>query len=430
MVAGDRASRLRTEVQRPEQRLASLGCQLGLLALRGMEAGDYSEDSSEEEGAEPSGPPPPLGPSGPPPPLGGDDFLGSMVSMEGFTFTMEGAADSAPADDAAAALRKQLEAKDAELAALRKQLEAGGQAPAAAAEPEPADPYAFDLGIGAAMASIDANLGLSKDILGKEKEVEAKGAELESAQGEVARLKEQCAAEKQRADAAEGALAGLQSKLDAQVLEGQQREQALQAQAQEWAQQQQQAVMAQAEEHLKMMQEQFEEQLASRMAEAEREREAAVAAAAAPSTEEKRIDPSDGRAYTQSEFEAAYGGLDEWASATPAPGSAPAPKPAEGVPPAPTRSADALAPKSAEWFASKQGRMLVQYEPSAKWAAYGAIAASKGQLIVRPPSPSPLLLGSLGSLCLLLDRIAISLTVLCGWLCRRSATRRTRTGGR
>ena len=275
-----------------------------------MEAGDYSEDSSEEEGAEPSGPPPPLGPDGPPPPLGGDDFLGSMVSMEGFTFTMEGAADSAPAgapaDDAAAALRKQLEAKDAELAALRKQLEAGGQAPAAAAEPEPADPYAFDLGIGAAMASIDANLGLSKDILGKEKEVEAKGAELESAQGEVARLKEQCAAEKQRADAAEGALAGLQSKLDAQVLEGQQREQALQAQAQEWAQQQQQAVMAQAEEHLKMMQEQFEEQLASRMAEAEREREAAVAAAAAPSTEEKRIDPSDGRAYTRADDECVW----------------------------------------------------------------------------------------------------------------------------
>ena len=156
-----------------------MGCQLGLLALRGMEAGDYSEDSSEEEGAEPSGPPPPLGPDGPPPPLGGDDFLGSMVSMEGFTFTMEGAADSVPAgapDDAAAALRKQLEAKDAELAALRKQLEAGGQAPAAAAEPEPADPYAFDLGIGAAMASIDANLGLSKDILGKEKEVEAQKA--------------------------------------------------------------------------------------------------------------------------------------------------------------------------------------------------------------------------------------------------------------
>ena len=59
------------------------------------------------------------------------------------------------------------------------------------------------------------------------------------------------------------------------------------------------------------------------------------------------------------------------------------------APPAPTRSADALAPKSAEWFASKQGRMLVQYEPSAKWAAYGAIAASKGQLIVRSLSLSP-----------------------------------------
>ena len=47
-----------------------------------------------------------------------------------------------------------------------------------------------------------------------------------------------------------------------------------------------------------MRQEQCEEQLASRMAEAEREREAAGAAAAAPSTEEKRIDPSDGRAVS------------------------------------------------------------------------------------------------------------------------------------
>ena len=55
-------------------------------------------------------------------------------------------------------------------------------------------------------------------------------------------------------------------------------------------------------------------------------------------------------------------------------------KVAEGVPP-PTLSADAVPVKSPEWWASKRGRMLVQYTPSAQWAAYGAIPAGKGQIV-------------------------------------------------
>ncbi len=44
--------------------------------------------------------------------------------------------------------------------------------------------------------------------------------------------------------------------------------------------------------------------------------------APAPAGPERRVDPEDGEAYTQEEFHEAYGGLDEWNAATPAPAPA------------------------------------------------------------------------------------------------------------
>jgi hypothetical protein len=44
-------------------------------------------------------------------------------------------------------------------------------------------------------------------------------------------------------------------------------------------------------------------------------------------------------------------------------------------------SADALAPKSAEWWQSRNGRMLVEYTPSDKWRGHGAIPGAAGQRI-------------------------------------------------
>eukprot|EP00756_Hemistasia_phaeocysticola_P009269 Hpha_TRINITY_DN14860_c2_g11::TRINITY_DN14860_c2_g11_i1::g.169460::m.169460 len=47
---------------------------------------------------------------------------------------------------------------------------------------------------------------------------------------------------------------------------------------------------------------------------------------------ERRIDPADGRAYTQAEFVQQYGGTTEWDRATPAPAGTGAPAPAPAAP--------------------------------------------------------------------------------------------------
>ena len=57
--------------------------------------------------------------------------------------------------------------------------------------------------------------------------------------------------------------------------------------------------------------------------------------APAPAGPEKRVDPSDGEAYTEEEFLEAYGGLDEWNEATPV-----APEPAASMYDAPAPSAE------------------------------------------------------------------------------------------
>jgi hypothetical protein len=365
----------------------------------------------------------------------------------------------AKAAESAAAAATAMQAKEEELLAVRQELAdakaTATAAPAAAPEPEPvaaeADAFTFDLGIGEAMKSIDANImGVPSTALGAEAfagqaELDRTSTELEAAQEELAVLREECRAEKTRADSAEAEVQTLHIQLETQQVEAVGREATMKRQAEQWVEAQQQQVIEQAEAQLKLMQQGFEEQLAAAVSTAT----AAAAAAAASEPEdpnERRIDPSDGRPYTKLEFEAAYGGTDEWTVARKAPdpkeavlvylrtlqvtgahadrviealentygaepsgwitelktmmadGSLPeflkacsdssaaaasattSAAPAEGVPP-PTRSEDALPVKSAEWWASKRGRMMVQYTPSAQWAAYGAIPASKGQMI-------------------------------------------------
>lgn len=206
-------------------------------------------------------------------------------------------------------------AKDAELASVRQELEdkAAELAAAPTPEPEPApaaesDPFSFDLGIGAAMASIDANImgtlrGTNTDAAAIA-ELEKKTAELEEAHAEVAAARENAHSETMRADTAEAEARSLQTQLDTQQAEGMSRETAMKMQAQQWAEQQRQQVIEQAETQLQVMQQGFEEQLAAAVADA-----AAGAAAAVPEDpNEKRIDPSDGHAYSKVKFQGAYGG--------------------------------------------------------------------------------------------------------------------------
>lgn len=352
----------------------------------------------------------------------------------------------AKAAQAAAEFGAQMQAKEEELQSVRQELaEAKANVvpqtePVLAPEPPAAgDDFVFDLGIGDAMASIDANI-MGTEVFAGKAELDSKTAELEAAQKELAAIRDECHAEKMRADTAEAEVQQLNIKLETQQVEAIGREAAMRKQAEQWVEAQQQQVIEQAEAQLKLMQQGFEEQLAAATAAAP----ADPAPADPEDPNEKRLDPSDGEAYSKLEFEAAYGGTDEWDRAQKAQGpkeevlaylqwlqvtgahatrviealeneygadpsswiselkkmmaegalpeflkacsesstagAGASAKPAEGVPP-PTRSEDALPVKSAEWWASKRGRMLVQYTPSAQWAAYGAIPASKGQVI-------------------------------------------------
>lgn len=350
----------------------------------------------------------------------------------------------AKAAQAAAEFGAQMQAKEEELQSVRQELSEAKanmippSEPASALEPAAAgDDFVFDLGISDAMKSIEANI-MGTEVFAGQAELDSKTAELEAAQKELTSLREECHAEKMRADTAEAEVLQLNIKLETQQVEAIGREAAMRKQAEQWVEAQKQQVIEQAQAQLNLMQQGFEEQLAA----------ATAAPAPAPADpedpDEKRIDPNDGHAYLKLEFEAAYGGTDEWdraqkapspkdevlaylqwlqvtgahatralealeneygtdpgtwiselkkmmsegalpeflkacseSSATGAGGSA---KPAEGVPP-PVRSEDALPVKSAEWWASKRGRMMVQYTPSAQWAAHGAIPASKGQVV-------------------------------------------------
>lgn len=345
----------------------------------------------------------------------------------------------AKAAEAAAKFQAQMHAKEEELQSLREELAEAKTSPVPQSELAfgGADDFVFDLGIGEAMKSIDANI-MGTDVFAGQAELDSKTAELEAAQKELGALREENHAEKMRADTAEAEVQQLTIRLETQQVEALGREAAMRKQAEQWVEAQQKQVIEQAEAQLELMQQGFEEQLAAATG------SAAPVAADPEDPSEKRIDPQDGCAYSKLEFEAAYGGTDEWNRAREAPspkdevleylqtiqvtgahatrvvealdntyGSDPGSwipelkkmmaegvlreflracsesaskaaggsvKPPEGVPP-PTRSEDALPVKSAEWWASKRGRMLVAYTPSAQWAAYGAIPASKGQIV-------------------------------------------------